>query len=71
MGVEPDDRFERRAREDAADRGWKFEKLQGDMTLIERLVNGAWDDEDFLVLAPGMRVAARLDSGVVAAEKAE
>ena len=36
MGIEPDDRFERQAREQAAERGWKFEKLAGDMTLIQQ-----------------------------------
>jgi Protein of unknown function (DUF1638) len=28
MGVEPDDRFERKTRDDAAERGWQFEKLR-------------------------------------------
>ena len=38
MGVEPDDRFECQAREQAAQRNWKFDKLPGDMTLLKRLV---------------------------------
>lgn len=69
MGVEPDDRFERQVREEAADRDWKYEKLRGDMSLIERLVGGRWDEKDFLVLSPGMRVVARHDEAILAAEK--
>jgi hypothetical protein len=71
MGVEPDARFERATREDAAGRGWRFEKVQGDMSLIERLVDGDWRDDQFLVVPPGWRVIARYDDGVIDAEKAE
>jgi hypothetical protein len=70
MGVEPDASFERRAREEAAGRGWKFEKLAGDLSLIQRLVDGIWDDREFLVVRPGWRVSAQYDSGIITAEKA-
>ena len=69
MGVEPDDRFEQRARERALERGWKFEKVCGDMSLIEGLVNGPWDAQRYLVVEPGWRVVARHDEGIIAAEK--
>ncbi len=68
MGIEPDDRFERRARQQAAERGWTFEKLSGDMTLIQRLVDGPWDDARFLVVPPGSRIAASFDEGIVKVE---
>jgi hypothetical protein len=70
MGVEPDDSFERRTKEDAASRGWQFEKVKGDMALLEKLVNGAWDD-DFLVVPPGWHIAATHDDQIVAACKPE
>jgi hypothetical protein len=70
MGVEPDASFERRAREEAAARGWKFEKVVGNLSLIQRLVDGTWDDREFLVVRPGWRVSAQYDAGIITAEKA-
>jgi hypothetical protein len=68
MGIEPDDRFERHAREEAAERGWKFEKLEGSMGLIQQLVDGPWDDDRFLVVPPGKRIVASHDDNIVRAE---
>jgi hypothetical protein len=68
MGIEPDDRFERRAREQAAERGWRYEKLMGDMSLVQALVDGPWDDARFLVVPPGHRVAPRFDEEIIRAE---
>ena len=67
MGIEPDDHFERQSRQEAADRGWKFEKLAGDMTLLQRLVDGPWDDDRFLVVPRGSRVAASFDEKIIRA----
>lgn len=68
MGVEPDNRFEEAAKNRACDQCWNFEKIQGDMTLLTRLINGPWDEEDFLTLQPGQRINACYDEGIVRAE---
>jgi hypothetical protein len=68
MGVEPDDRFELQTRDEAAARGWAFEKVPGDLSLIQRMIDGPWDDREFLVLQPGKRVVARYDEGIIASE---
>jgi hypothetical protein len=70
MGVEPDASFERRTRDEATQRGWRFEKLAGDLGMFRRLLDGVWDDGEFLVVPPGWRVVARYDQGILAAEKA-
>ena len=70
MGMEQDDRYEQQTREDAAARGWKFEKLEGDMGLIERLVNGVWDEKEFLVVPPGHRVVPTYDERIIGTEQA-
>jgi hypothetical protein len=69
MGVEPDERFERRTREAAERRGWNFEKVQGDLSMIQRLVDGIWDEKEFLIIPPGWRVAPKYDEGIVIAEQ--
>jgi hypothetical protein len=65
MGVEPDGSFESRTREMAAERGWEFEALEGDLSLLRRLVDGEWDEREFLVLEPGERAEATLGEEVL------
>jgi hypothetical protein len=67
-GIEPDDRFEAQARTEAAEKGWKFEKLGGDLALFRQLLAGNWDEANFLVVPPWHRIVARPDGGIVAAE---
>jgi hypothetical protein len=69
MGVEPDGSFEQHTRAEAAQRGWKFEKVAGDMSMLQRLVDGIWDENEFLVVPPGWRVVAKYDEGIIAAEE--
>lgn len=68
MGIEPDDSFERRAAEKAHARSWEFEKVRGDMGMFYRLVNGIWDDHEFLVVPANCRVAPTYDGGIIALE---
>jgi len=67
MGMEPDGRFERETQDLAASRGWRYERLDGDMSLVRSLVDGPWDDDRFLVVPPGHRVAARFDEKIIKA----
>lgn len=67
-GLEPDDRFECETREDAQDRGWTFQKLRGDLALLQRLVDGDWK-EDFLVLEPGRQIEPTYDDELVRASE--
>ncbi len=68
MGIEPDGRFEAQTRQEAAERAWKFEKLRGDMALIQALVDGSWDEERFLVVRPGERIVPSFDEQIVRVE---
>ena len=67
MGIEPDGRFEAEARRRAEDRGWQYERLEGDMTLIDRLVSGLWDEGEFLAVPPGAHIAAEYEGLVMEA----
>ena len=68
MGIEPDGSFEKRAKEKAEARNWEFEKLRGDLGMFQRLVDGIWDNSEFLIVPPGERVTARYDNGIIAVE---
>jgi len=68
MGVEPGRQFEQQAEERARERGWTFDRVQGNLTLLERLVSGPWDDSDFLVVPPGHMVVTTYDDRIIASE---
>ena len=63
-------KWEAAARDIAATRGWRFERLAGDLGWLRRLLDGAWSEEEFQVLQPGERVASRSDERLIGAEPA-
>jgi hypothetical protein len=69
MGIEPDNRFETRTRDDAAQRGWRVETIEGDLRLFAGLVSGQWNEDDFLVVPPGYSIAATTDETIVTYEE--
>lgn len=40
----------------AAERGWTYQHEQGSNVLLQRLAEGAWEDDSFLVVPPGHRI---------------
>jgi hypothetical protein len=69
MGVEPDDRYERKTREEADQRQWTYEKVRGDLRLLTGLLDGPWDSGEFLVVPPGHSIRPSYDEQIVALEK--
>lgn len=67
-GIECDGRYEEQARNEAESKGWTFEKVRGDLALIQRLVNRDWNDDDFLVLRPGQRIVPQFDDSIIGAD---
>jgi hypothetical protein len=65
MGVGPPGVHEAETRAEAAKRDWKFDRIDGDMRLLRRLVDGPWDAEDFLIVPPGCSIAPAYDDRVV------
>jgi hypothetical protein len=69
MGVGEGEAVAQKARRDAEKNGWRFERLAGDLILIRRLLDGDWDEADFLVLRPGQRIEMAGGEEVVRANK--
>jgi len=63
-------RWEAAAQEIARQRGWKFERLRGDLGWLRRMLDADWNEQEFLVLKPGERVGLRSDAGLIGAEPA-
>ncbi len=61
------EKWEATAKEIARGRGWKFERLPGDLGWLRRLVGGEWNDREFLTLRPGERVCLRSDAALIGA----
>ena len=67
MGVGDSKTIEAKAQDEAARRGWAFERVAGDMVMVRRLLNGDWN-EDFLILQPGQKLGMSYDENIICAE---
>ena len=50
---------------------WEYRQLPGDDSLLRAFLSGEWDDERFLVVEPGRRIAQSYDAGVLGIAKDE
>jgi len=49
--------------------GWNYDKLNGDPALMQRLLDGDWTEDDFLIVQPGRKIGEDLTSqGLICAE---
>ena len=60
---------ERAADNIAREQGWEFAKLEGDLGWLARLIDGDWNDREFLTLKPGKRVELTGDNRLIAAQQ--
>jgi hypothetical protein len=64
--AEQEKRFTKRAAEFLK---WKYDEVKGDSGLMQRLVDGRWNDNEFLIVQPGQKIGENLtDSGIIKAE---
>lgn len=47
---------------------WKYNLLEGDMSLMKQFLAGEWDHEKFLVVPPGYKVVASNDENIITCE---
>ncbi len=56
MGHELDAGYIKETQQEADRRGWRFSCIPGNRELLARLINGPWNDDEFLTILPGQRV---------------
>ena len=71
MGLEPDGSFLEKARKRAEEKGLEFGTERGNLRLIHALVNGPWDEHEFLTVRPGERIATDFGGDLIRAERAD
>lgn len=64
LGISDGAAVEQLARDEATRRGWTFERMAGDLRLIQQALCGEWN-ADFLVLQPGQQIAMAGDDQVM------
>jgi hypothetical protein len=67
LGTYDTEHYKTKTREAAEWLGWRYDELKGDSTLIERFVDGQWDDADFLVVRPGQTIEPSHDDRILIA----
>lgn len=70
MGIGDGAAVEALTRSEAERRGWSFDRMEGDVGLIRRLLTGGWGP-DFLVLQPGECVTMSYNSDVITAQQSD
>lgn len=50
---------------EAEKRGWEYEELQGNLLLLQRLVDGEWDADAFLVIPPEQTLKPTYDDKII------
>ncbi len=51
------------------DKGWAYAQVPGDLSLLERMLDGPWPASDFLLLKPGQTIVASFDSQIIRAKE--
>lgn len=64
-GIGPARQYRNFTQKLAADKGWEYAELPGNTNLIQRLLNGDWHSEDFLIVEPGHTIAESFDELII------
>jgi hypothetical protein len=65
MGLPVDEEYGCLAADEARQKNLKFDRVKGDMRLLRALIEGQWDEREFLVVPPGCEVAGDNDGRIL------
>jgi len=57
--------FKEEARKLCQQRGWKYEEIQGDLTLLQNWMDGNWNDRDYQIARSGEQVRPTYDNRII------
>ncbi len=58
MKLGPEEIFEETAKQKAREQELRFEKLTGDLSMLQRLADGDYSHDEFLIVGPGSKIEA-------------
>lgn len=58
----------RQVQQICAQKRWTYDRIPGDLSLFQNMLDGAWSDSDFLTVRPGQSVAASYDDRIIVAK---
>ncbi len=67
-GVGDVDEYRAQAGKFAAERHWEYEELQGDPGLLDRMLAGDWNADEFLVVPPGRTIHPTFGADIIGSE---
>ena len=67
-GLKTDEQYATQTATEAHRRGWSFEEVRGDLSMLQRLVSGDWVGDEFLIVPRGHRIAASYDKQIIKTE---
>ena len=67
LAIGPVDAHKTKTRECAAWLGWQYDEIKGDPALLQRLVAGKWDPDEFLIVEPNHHIEASNDDMILCA----
>lgn len=59
------------AKENARDNNWNYEEMEGSTNLLLKMMNGDWNEEEFLVVQPGKTIEPSYCSKVIKTQKSK
>jgi len=69
IGNQP--KLKEHAKQNALTNNWKYEELEGNANLLLKMMNGEWDEDEFLVIKPGQTIKPSYCPKIIKTNKTE